>query len=81
MSNTILTQLSAGWSEIEPSTALRTHAKRFLNVHDLRAADALQLAAAFIAAEGQPSLLEFVCFDERLLAAANPEGFQVISQR
>lgn len=43
--------------------------------HDLRAADALQLAAAFFAAEGRPPALEFVCLDDRLADAARREGF------
>ena len=42
------------------------------------AADVLQLAAAIIAAEGRPSTLGFVCFDERLANAARKEGFEVI---
>jgi hypothetical protein len=46
-----------------------------LRVHPLRAADALQLAAAFIAAERRPSSLEVVTLDDRLAAAARKEGF------
>ena len=49
--------------------------KRLLSVHDLRAADALQLAAAFFVAEARPSTLEFVCLDDPPLAAARREGF------
>jgi hypothetical protein len=44
-----LQQLSAGWHEIDPSDEIRETAARFLRVHPLRAADALQLAAAFAA--------------------------------
>jgi predicted nucleic acid-binding protein len=51
---------------------------RFLRVHPLRAADALQLAAAFTAAERRPSSLAFVCMDEKLLAAAKREGFNAV---
>jgi hypothetical protein len=47
-------------------------------VHALRAADALQLAAAYLAAERRPSSLEFLTLDERLGAAASKEGFVVI---
>lgn len=46
-----------------------------LRVHPLRAADAAQLAAAFVAAERHPSSLEFVILDMRLAAAARKEGF------
>ena len=44
-----LKQLTDGWHEIEPSEIVRENAVRFLRVHPLRAADALQLAAAFLA--------------------------------
>ena len=46
-----LHKLSAGWHEVDPSDEIRETAARFLRVHALRAADALQLAAAFAAAE------------------------------
>jgi hypothetical protein len=51
-----------------------------LRVHDLRAADALQLAASVAAAEGRPATLTFVCLDERLTSAAEREGFSVIGE-
>ena len=73
-----LHQLAHGWSEIEPSDELREAAARFLRVHPLRAADSLQLAAAFMAAERRPVSLEFVTRDERLALAAGKEGFRVI---
>ena len=68
-------RLGEGWHEIEPSDGVREAAVRFLRVHSLRAADALQLAAAFVAAEQRPSSLEIVTLDERLAAAARKEGF------
>lgn len=70
--------LSAVWHEIDPSEILRETAARFLRVHPLRAADALQLAAAFVAAEQVPSSLDVVSLDERLSAAARKEGFVVV---
>jgi len=69
---------SNGWHEIEPSEIVRESAMRFLHVHPLRAADALQLAAAFIAAERRPSSLEVITLDERLAEAARKEGFALI---
>ena len=72
-----LDALRGGWHEVEPGDEVRESAKRFLRVHDLRTADALQLAAAFFAAEARPSTLEFVSFDDRLVAAARREGFLV----
>ena len=73
-----LKQLADGWHEIEPSEMVRENAVRFLRVHSLRAADALQLAAAFLAAERRPSSLEVVTLDERLADAARKEGFELI---
>ena len=70
-----LSALRAGWHEVEPSEEIRESAKRLLRVHDLRTADALQLAAAFFVAEARPSTLEFLSLDERLLSAARREGF------
>jgi hypothetical protein len=46
-----------------------------LRVHALRAADAMQLAATLIAADHDPSRLEVVCLDQRLIEAGHKEGF------
>jgi uncharacterized protein len=73
-----LGQLKAAWHEINPSDAVRETATRFLRVHPLRAADALQLGAAFAAAEGRPASLEFITLDDRLCVAARKEGFAVV---
>jgi uncharacterized protein len=62
---------------IEPVDAVLETARRLLRVHPLRAADSLQLAAAVLASEGKPSTLEFVCLDDRLVIAAQREGFPV----
>ena len=48
---------------------------RFLRVHPLPTADALQLAAAFVAAERRPSSLAVITLDDRLATAARREGF------
>ena len=73
-----LRQLSAGWHEIDPSDEIRETAARFLRVHPLRAADALQLAAAFAAAERRPASLEIVTLDDRLANVARKEGFALL---
>lgn len=73
-----LTELASAWHEIDPNTTLRDTAKRFLRVHPLRAADALQLSAAISAADGQPSTLPVVTVDDRLALAAEREGFPVV---
>ena len=66
------------WNEVQPTAGLKENATRLLRVHVLRAADALQLAAAILAAEGRPATLGFVCFDDRLATAARKEGFEVV---
>jgi uncharacterized protein len=73
-----LDQLANRWHEVEPSEIVRETAARFLRVHPLRAADALQLAGAFVAAEHRPPSLELVTLDERLAGAARREGFAVL---
>ena len=73
-----LKQLAAGWHEIDPSDAVREAAVRFLRVHPLRAADSLQLAAAFVAAERRPASLEIITLDDRLSTAARKEGFVLV---
>jgi predicted nucleic acid-binding protein len=73
-----LNQTTASWQEVDPHDDVRETAARFLRVHPLRGADALQLAAAFVAAGGRPSSLEFVALDERLATAAQKENFSVI---
>ena len=73
-----LSQLARSWHEVDPSDAIREAATRFLRVHPLRAAYALQLAASFLAAERRPASLEIVTLDERLATAARKEGFAVI---
>ena len=70
-----LHELRNGWDEVLPGEACRRTAERMLRVHALRAADALQLAAALIAADHDPSRLEVVCLDQRLIEAGRKEGF------
>ncbi len=73
-----LRRLAASWHEIDPGEAVREAATRLLRVHPLRAADALQLAAAYLASERRPGSLTVVTLDERLAVAARKEGFAVI---
>ena len=72
-----LDAFAAGWLQVEPSDEIRETARRLLRVHPLRAADALQLAAAFVAAERRPPTMTFVTLDDRLRMAAGREGFIV----
>lgn len=73
-----LDDLAAHWQEVAPTDAVRRAARRLLRIHQLRAADALQLAAALIAAGDEPGSLPLVSLDERLIAAARLEGFAVV---
>lgn len=73
-----LDALARAWREIQPITRLRQTAVRLLRVHPLRAGDALQLAAAIVAAEDHPETLPFVSLDDRLALAAEREGFAVV---
>ncbi len=72
-----LDALAPSWMQVDPSDEIRESARRFLRVHPLRAADALQLAAALAAAERRPSTLAFVTLDDRLREAAGREGFLI----
>ena len=72
-----LDRFAGSWKEIEATAATRRHALRLLRVHPLRAGDALQLAAALVACEGDPRTLPFVTLDDRLALAAQREGFPV----
>jgi hypothetical protein len=56
----------------------RRTAERLLRTHPLRAADILQLSAALIVADHDPSSLEMVCLDDRLTFAARRAGFIVL---
>lgn len=63
---------------IPPADPLRRRAGRLLAIHPIRAADALQLAAALVWCDEQPSGISFVCLDDRLREAARREGFTVL---
>lgn len=75
---TRLRRVSQGWIEVPASEAVRDQAKRLLRVHPLRAADALQLAAAIVAADHRPGDLEIVTLDTRQAQAAEREGFRIL---
>lgn len=66
------------WREILPAYSVRNEACRLLDVYPLRAADALQLAAALVWCQQRPAGRVFVCSDRRLSAAARAAGFSVV---
>lgn len=70
-----LDTLATQWYEVHPGRRVKTIARRLLRVHPLKAADALQLAAAVAVAEDEPGSIGFVSFDARLNEAAGREGF------
>lgn len=70
----VLGSLIQSWIEMLPSEAVRSTAERLLVVHPLRAADALQLAAA-LQWRRDAADYEFVSFDNRLREAAYKERF------
>lgn len=67
--------LADAWVEIEPSYLLREIARRLIRVHNLRAADSFQLAAALVACGNVPESHIFLSDDLRLKSAAAKEGF------
>lgn len=73
-----LDTLRKAWVEVLPTEQLRDHAARLLRTHPLRAADALQLAAALVWAGTPPQGAGLVTFDRRLAQAARSEGFEVL---
>jgi len=71
-------EVASRWTEISDAAATRLHAERIFMDYPLRAADALQLGAALIAADGDPQSIELVTLDRRLADAARREGFPVL---
>jgi predicted nucleic acid-binding protein len=73
-----LHRLAHEWLEVPPTEQLRDDARRLVRIHDLRAAEAFQLAAARITADGDPDTLPLVTVDDRLALAASREGFPIL---
>lgn len=74
-----LVELQVAWHEVQPTEPVRLLACRLLRTHPLRAADAMQLACALMAAGGDARDWGFVCLDTRLCEAAEREGFKVLN--
>ncbi|HVE65421.1 MAG TPA: PIN domain-containing protein [Thermoanaerobaculia bacterium] len=70
--------LAERWEEVTSIQNVRARALRLLSTHRLRAADALQLAAALVFCDERTESLPFVCLDERLADAARKERFPVL---
>jgi len=66
------------WSEVFPNPKVLSNAERLIDRFPLRAADALQLAAAFVWTSGRPRNRPFISWDMQLLDAAEQLGFAQI---
>ncbi|PYO50887.1 MAG: PIN domain-containing protein [Candidatus Rokuibacteriota bacterium] len=66
------------WFEVTTVDAVKRLAERLVETHPLRAADALQIGAALVAADSEPDALEFVTLDARQAEAAEREGLRVV---
>jgi len=71
-------KLADTWSVIQPSDALRFKSTELVDHYDLRAADALQLAAALAWCEDDPQDRIFLTADQKLRDAALLCGFDAI---
>lgn len=69
-------ELAASWFVIQPSDVLRARATSLVDLYDLRAADALQLAAALEWSAGIPHGKKFLATDRKLQEAAMLTGFE-----
>jgi len=76
-----LDHASQNWFHVTDFEKVCLEAERILATYPLRAADALQLGAALVAADGEPETLELVTLDRRLAEAAVREGFPVLGVR
>jgi predicted nucleic acid-binding protein len=63
---------------VPPSDALRERAEEHVERFVLRAADSLQLAAAWIWCQGHPLNRKFISSDAHLIEAARKLGFTAI---
>jgi predicted nucleic acid-binding protein len=74
----LLHAVESTWTVVNHLESVAARARHLLTVHALRAADALQLAAALTFCEDQPVNLPFLTLDRRLAIAARAEGFTVL---
>jgi predicted nucleic acid-binding protein len=74
----VLDRLRREWAEIEPSGELRIRSEEIIDRFSLKAADAFQLAAAWVWCLGRPRNRPFIAGDKQLLEAARQLGFNGI---
>ncbi len=73
-----LAVLRRTWAEVLPTERVRSLAEEMPRQYDIRAGDAWQLAAAVVWCKERPRHRPFVCFDDRLAAAAARAGFAIV---
>ena len=74
-----LKRLAESWHEVQAGDRVKATARRLLRTHNLRTADALQLAAAIAIAQGDASRIVFLTLDDRLRVAAEREGLSLVN--
>lgn len=70
--------LERAWTYVDEFNIVIRRAHQTLSRHGLKAADALQLAAALVARGYDPTSLPFVTLDKDLAKAARAEGFDIL---
>jgi predicted nucleic acid-binding protein len=73
-----LAALVSAWTYVDEFNVVIRRSYQILSRHPLKAADALQLAAALVASHDHPASLPFVTLDKDLITAARAEGFVVL---
>ncbi|MBB6142532.1 putative nucleic acid-binding protein [Silvibacterium bohemicum] len=73
-----LDQLRLSWRELQPTEPLRAQAEALIDRFPLKAADALQLAAALAWCMDRPTHRPFISGDKQLISAASQLGFHAI---
>ena len=77
LSKPFVQNLASGWLAVHESASIAPNACRLLELHPLRAADALQLSAALETCEHNPLGFALITADQRLADAARQMGFSV----
>ena len=72
--------LAEDWREVQPTDEVRSLTALLSRRQPLRAADALQLAEAFVWRESTKEHRDFVWLDDRLRRAARVEGFDLLPE-
>ena len=72
--------LAMSWTEVKPTSDIRSLTELLSQDHPRKTADILQLAAALRWCEGVPINKGFVCLDNQLRRPAGSEGFNVLPE-